>query len=73
MRFSTADVRGIEIELEGDLVALLSLGLSPNAPKAGAAGGAGLRERVRSVIVVAGARNQRFLRLIEAEIPRIAA
>ena len=39
--------------LEGDLVALLSLGT--NAAKAGAAGAAGLREQVRSVMVVAGA------------------
>ncbi|WP_377807413.1 recombinase family protein [Azospirillum sp. A29] len=43
------------VELEGDLVALLSLGLGPNAAKAGASQAAGLRERVRSVMVVAGA------------------
>jgi hypothetical protein len=40
------------IELEGDLVSLLSLGQSPNALKAGAAGASGLREQVRSVMVV---------------------
>ncbi|BAI76358.1 DNA recombinase (plasmid) [Azospirillum sp. B510] len=55
VRFCTADTRGVEIELEGDLVALLSLGLSPNAAKAGATGAAGLREQVRSLMVVAGA------------------
>ncbi len=55
VRFGTANIRGVEIELEGDLVALLSLGLGGNAPKAGAAGAAGLREQVRSVMVVAGA------------------
>ncbi|MGR0189146.1 zinc ribbon domain-containing protein [Azospirillum aestuarii] len=55
VRFGTADARGVEIDLEGDLVALLSLGLSPNAPKAGAAEAAGLREQIRSVMVVAGA------------------
>nr|WP_255636399.1 hypothetical protein [Azospirillum sp. 412522] len=73
VRFSAAGTGGVEIELEGDLVALLSLGLSPNAAKAGAAEAAGLRERVRSVMVVAGGRNQRFLRSVEAEIPQIAA
>ncbi|PWC39548.1 recombinase family protein [Azospirillum sp. TSO35-2] len=55
VRFSAADTRGIEFELEGDLVALLSLGLGANAAKAGAAGAAGLREPGRSVSVVAGA------------------
>ena len=55
VRFGTADARGVEITLEGNLVALLSLGLGANAPKAGAAGAAGLREQVRSVMVVAGA------------------
>ena len=54
VRFRTADARGVEIELESDLVALLSLGLSPNAPKAGAAGAAGLRKQVRSVMVGCG-------------------
>ncbi|WP_109111031.1 hypothetical protein [Azospirillum sp. TSO35-2] len=44
------------VELEGDLVELLSLGLSPHAPKAGATGAAGLRERVRSVMVGCGGR-----------------
>jgi hypothetical protein len=44
------------VELEGDLVALLSLGLSQNAPKAGATGAAGLRERVHSVTVGCGGR-----------------
>jgi hypothetical protein len=63
VRFGTADPRGVEITLEGDLVALLSLGLGANAPKAGAAEAAGLREQVRSVMVVAGARNHRELRL----------
>ncbi|CAO3360602.1 hypothetical protein [Azospirillum palustre] len=46
VRFSTAGTRGVEIELEGDLVELLSLGLSPHAPKAGAAEAAGPREQV---------------------------
>ncbi len=55
MRFGTADSRGVEIELEGDLVALLSLGLGANALKAGAAGASGLLEQIRSVMVVAGA------------------
>ncbi|WP_377805823.1 hypothetical protein ABNQ38_04080 [Azospirillum sp. A29] len=73
VRFSTAGTCGVELELEGDLVALLSLGMSPNAAKAGASQAADLRERVRSVMVVAGARNQRFLRLIEATIPKLAA
>lgn len=63
VRFGTADARGVEIELEGDLVALLSLALGSNAAKAGAAGASGLRERVRSVMVVAGARNHRELTL----------
>ena len=55
VRFSTAGTRGVEIELEHDLVALLSLGLSPNAPKAGAVGAAGLLELMRSVKVGCGA------------------
>ncbi|WP_148219525.1 hypothetical protein [Azospirillum sp. B510] len=73
VRFGTADARGVEITLEGDLVALLSLGLSPKAVKAGASEAAGLREQVRSVMVVAGARNQRFLRLAEAQILKRAS
>ena len=55
VRFSGSNARTFELDLKGDLVALLSLGLSPNAPKAGAAGASGLGERVRSVKVVAGA------------------
>ncbi|WP_455184768.1 zinc ribbon domain-containing protein [Azospirillum palustre] len=55
VRFSTAGTPGVEIELEGDLVALLSLGLGANAQKAGAAEASSLREQVRSVMVVAGA------------------
>lgn len=54
--FSTGETYGIEIEPEGDLVALLSLGLSPNAPKAGAAEAAGLREQVCSVMIGCGGR-----------------
>lgn len=46
--------RGVEIELEGDLVALLSLGLGANAATAGAAGASGFREKMRSVEVGCG-------------------
>ena len=55
------------VPLPDDLVALLSLGLGANTPKAGAAGASGLRERVCSVMVVAGARNHLDL-LISAEL-----
>lgn len=64
VRFSGGDARTFDLDLEGDLVALLSLGLGGNAPKAGAAGAAGLGERVRSVKVVAGARNGRERHLV---------
>lgn len=63
VRFNANNARNFKLDLEGDLVALLSLGLSANAAMAGAAGAAGLREQVRSVTLVAGARNHRELRL----------
>ncbi|CAO3427696.1 hypothetical protein [Azospirillum endophyticum] len=49
-----ADVRNVEIELEGDLVALLSLGLGAKSATAGAAEAAGIRKQVRSKIWLLG-------------------
>ena len=61
------DSRSFGIELEGDLMALLSLGLGPNTTKAGACVASGPRVRVRSLMVVAVARNHR-----ELPIPAVA-
>ncbi|KAA0570339.1 hypothetical protein [Azospirillum sp. Sh1] len=62
VRFSGIDARSFELEMEGDVVALLCLGLDANTPKAGA-GASGLRKTSYSVKLVAGARNHRELTL----------
>jgi site-specific DNA recombinase len=59
-----------DIELEGALVRILALANSGN----NGPGGASVSEVFRSSVkVVAGARNQRFLRLAERRIPKLAA
>ena len=57
------------IELEGALAGMLALAQTGKGP-----GGAAVSEVFRSSVkVVAGARNQRFLRLAERRIPKLAA
>jgi len=61
---------GHRIALSGELGTILSSCDSGCAPHAGARrDGAG----VRQVIMVAGARNLRYLRLVERQIPKLAA
>ncbi|WP_220154682.1 hypothetical protein, partial [Paracoccus pantotrophus] len=59
-----------EIELLGELAGILALSETdttkpPHLARA--------RNSVESVKMVAGARNQRYLRLVEQEIPKLAA
>ena len=55
--------KGFELELVGELAAMLELGLNNKKPALGGAGVLGVYRS--SVKVVAGTRNQRFLRLVE--------
>ena len=50
---------------------LLGRGRSQNAPKAGAVGASDLRDRVRSVMMVGGARNRLYLLLSAERLPLI--
>ncbi|MGE5780187.1 MAG: hypothetical protein ACM30D_12890 [Hyphomicrobiales bacterium] len=59
-----------DIELEGALAGMLTLANSSNAGPDSATVSDVFRSSVK---VVAGARNQRFLRIVESRIPRLAA
>lgn len=55
----------VEIDVQGDLAGLLTISAQRKNPAADAAGS--------QVKMVAGAGNQRYLRLVERNIPRLAA
>ena len=55
----------VEIDVQGDLAGILTISAQTKNPASGAGSS--------QVKMVAGARNQRYLRLVEQEIPKLAA
>ena len=55
----------VEIDVQGDLAGILTISTQSKNPAAGATGS--------QVKMVAGAHNQRYLRLVEQQIPKLAA
>lgn len=58
--------RGLDLQFVGDLAAILAMGTNDKAPRLE-------RGDLSQINLVAGARNQRYLRLVEQQIPKLAA